>query len=36
MKMENEVCAPYSGIVEEIFISEGDTVNSGDILMIVK
>ncbi|HDH28395.1 MAG TPA: biotin/lipoyl-binding protein, partial [Euryarchaeota archaeon] len=27
---------PYSGTVEEIFVSEGDTVSAGDIIMIVK
>jgi pyruvate carboxylase subunit B len=36
MKMENEIVAPYPGTVEEIYVSEGDTVGSGDVLMIVK
>lgn len=36
MKMENDIHAPASGTVEEIFIDEGDTVGAGDTLMIVK
>ncbi len=36
MKMENDVHAPQSGIIEEIFVEEGDTVNAGDALMIIK
>jgi pyruvate carboxylase subunit B len=36
MKMENDIHAPNSGTVEEIFIEEGDTVSTGEILMIIK
>lgn len=36
MKMENDIHAPQSGTVEEIFTEEGDTVNAGDALMIIK
>jgi pyruvate carboxylase subunit B len=36
MKMENDIHAPDSGIVEEIFIEEGDTVSTGETLMIIK
>jgi pyruvate carboxylase subunit B len=36
MKMENDIHAPDSGTVEEIFIEEGDTVSTGDTLMIIK
>lgn len=36
MKMENDIHAPSSGTVNEIFINEGDTINAGDNLMIIK
>jgi pyruvate carboxylase subunit B len=35
MKMENNIHSPHSGIVREIFVSEGDTVGAGDNLMSV-
>jgi len=36
MKMENDIHAPNSGTVQEIFIEEGDTVSTGETLMIIK
>ena len=36
MKMENEIPAPHCGKVEDIFIKAGDTVNPGDVIMVVK
>ncbi|MFY9638574.1 MAG: sodium-extruding oxaloacetate decarboxylase subunit alpha [Methanobacterium sp.] len=36
MKMENDIHAPDSGTVQEIFIEEGDTVGTGETLMIIK
>jgi pyruvate carboxylase subunit B len=36
MKMENDIHAPTSGRVEEIFVDEGDTAGAGDTLMIIK
>ena len=36
MKMENDIHAPNSGTVQEIFIEEGDTVGTGETLMIIK
>ncbi len=36
MKMENDIHAPDSGTVEDIFIEEGDTVSTGETLMIIK
>ena len=36
MKMENDIHAPDSGTVQEIFIEEGDTVSTGETLMIIK
>ncbi len=35
MKMENNLHAPHSGIVREIFVSEGGAVGTGDIIMSV-
>jgi len=32
MKMENEVVAPFDGVVEKIFVKEGDRVQQGDLL----
>jgi pyruvate carboxylase subunit B len=36
MKMENDIQATHSGTVAEIFTAEGETVNSGDTLMVIK
>ncbi|MDD3984789.1 MAG: sodium-extruding oxaloacetate decarboxylase subunit alpha [Methanobacterium sp.] len=36
MKMENDIHASISGIIQDIFIEEGDTVSAGEILMIIK
>jgi len=36
MKMENDVKADKSGKVSEIFISEGDTVEKDDVLMVIE
>lgn len=36
MKMENDIHAPESGTVKEIFINEGDTVNADETLMVIK
>lgn len=36
MKMENDVHAPESGTVGDIFIQEGDTVTAGQTLMVIK
>jgi len=36
MKMENDIHAPESGTVKEIFIKEGDTVNADETLMVIK
>ena len=35
MKMENDLAAPRSGIIKEIKVNQGQTVNQGDILVIV-
>ena len=33
MKMENEIFAASTGTVTGIFVSKGDTVNSGDAMI---
>jgi glutaconyl-CoA decarboxylase len=35
MKMENEIFSPADGVVKEIRSREGDTVNSGDVMMVI-
>ncbi|MBE3519604.1 MAG: biotin/lipoyl-binding protein [Firmicutes bacterium] len=33
MKMQNEIIAPGDGVVEEVYVSQGQTVNTGDPLL---
>ena len=35
MKMENEIMAPADGVVSAISVKAGDTVNSGDTLIVL-
>jgi biotin carboxyl carrier protein len=35
MKMESELKTPIAGIIKEIMVKEGDTVESGTVLLIV-
>jgi glutaconyl-CoA decarboxylase len=35
MKMENEILAPGAGTVKEIRVKDGDSVNSGDVLVVL-
>ncbi|MGM0770014.1 MAG: sodium-extruding oxaloacetate decarboxylase subunit alpha [Halobacteriota archaeon] len=35
MKMENAIHAPFSGVVKEIFVSEGDAVTTDEVLMAI-
>ena len=35
MKMENEVCSPYKGVIKNIFVSAGQAVSGGDDLFEV-
>ncbi len=35
MKMENEITAPTGGVVSEIRVAEGSTVNKSDILAVI-
>lgn len=36
MKMENEIYAPEAGTVKEVACKEGDSVNTGDTLIIIE
>ncbi len=36
MKMQNEMKSPKDGIIKEIKFNEGDTVNAGDVLVIIE
>ena len=36
MKMENEIISSVSGIVDDIFVSEGKSVNSEEVLLVIK
>ncbi len=36
MKMQNDVVASHSGVVQEIFVEEGASVAAGDIIMAVR
>jgi biotin carboxyl carrier protein len=35
MKMENEIKAPLDGTVKEIYVSEGQTLENGFLMMEV-
>src|SRR5262249_15065015 len=36
MKMQNEMKSPRDGIVKEIRVSEGSTVNAGEVLVVIE
>jgi acetyl-CoA/propionyl-CoA carboxylase biotin carboxyl carrier protein len=36
MKMENDVVASFGGTVAEVAVSEGDSVNMGDVLVVLE
>jgi len=36
MKMENEIKAPVAGTIAEVFVVEGDSVNTGDDLFRIQ
>jgi glutaconyl-CoA decarboxylase len=35
MKMENEIFAPVGGKITQILCKEGDSVNTGDALVVI-
>ena len=35
MKMENEIVSPASGILQKVFVKEGDVVQTGDVLATI-
>jgi pyruvate carboxylase subunit B len=35
MKMENAIHASHNGVVKEIFVSEGDLVGTGEVMMAI-
>lgn len=35
MKMENEIFSPADGVVKEIRARDGETVNTGDVMMVI-
>jgi biotin carboxyl carrier protein len=35
MKMQNEIRSPKTGTVERLFAKEGQTVNAGEILVVI-
>ena len=35
MKMQNEMKAPKDGTISEIRFEEGETVNTGDVLVVI-
>jgi biotin carboxyl carrier protein len=36
MKMQNEVQSPKAGKIAEIKVSEGQTVNAGDVMAVIE
>ncbi len=36
MKMQNEMKSPKAGVVKQVLVGEGATVNSGDVLAIIE
>jgi biotin carboxyl carrier protein len=35
MKMENDLAAPIAGTIKEVKVSKGQTVNQGDVLVVI-
>ena len=35
MKMENEIVAPHDGVVRQVLVSKGATVNTDDVLALM-
>jgi biotin carboxyl carrier protein len=35
MKMENDLTTPHGGTVKEVLVNQGQTVNQGDVLLVI-
>jgi acetyl-CoA/propionyl-CoA carboxylase biotin carboxyl carrier protein len=35
MKMQNEIKAPHAGVVKQIAVAPGETVNNGDVMVVI-
>jgi glutaconyl-CoA decarboxylase len=35
MKMQNEIVAPHGGVVREVAVAKGASVNTGDVLVVI-
>jgi acetyl-CoA/propionyl-CoA carboxylase biotin carboxyl carrier protein len=35
MKMENEICAPKAGSIQQVNVTEGSSVSEGDTLLVI-
>ena len=35
MKMENDLPSPIAGTIKEVRVSKGQTVNQGDVLVVI-
>ena len=36
MKMETTIQAPFDGVVKEIYVSAGESISTGDLLIEIK
>jgi biotin carboxyl carrier protein len=36
MKMENEITAPASGTIEQLDVTEGAAISTGDTIAVIK
>lgn len=36
MKMENDIVAPKAGVVREVSVSEGQTVDAGVVMVVIE
>jgi len=36
MKMQNEIPAPFDGVVAEVLVSQGTSVQTGDVLVRIE
>jgi biotin carboxyl carrier protein len=36
MKMENEICSPRTGTVQEVLFTQGSSVSEGDVLFVIR